>query len=109
MAIAGDRWRHHNLVFCTSVGTELDAANVRRDFRRVVNRTPGLNAADWTPLELRHSFVSLLSAQCVSIEQISQLVGHKSTQVTETVYRHELRPVLTEGAEAMDGILPRKR
>jgi integrase len=108
-ATAGDRWRHHNLVFCTSVGTELDAANVRRAFRRVVALTPGLNAADWTPRELRHSFVSLLSASGVQIEQISQLVGHKSTQVTETVYRHELRPVLTEGAEAMDEILPRNR
>ncbi|WP_432890557.1 tyrosine-type recombinase/integrase [Kribbella sp. CA-245084] len=96
-------------MFCTSIGTELDAANVRRAFRRVVALTPGLHAADWTPRELRHSFVSLLSAQGVSIEQISQLVGHKSTQVTETVYRHELRPVLTEGAEAMDEILPRNR
>ena len=53
--------------------------------------------------------MSLLSASGVQIEQISQLVGHKSTQVTETVYRDELRPVLTEGAEAMDEILPRNR
>ena len=37
------------------------------------------------------------------------LVGHKSTQVTETVYRHQLRPVLTEGAEAMDELLPANR
>jgi hypothetical protein len=27
------------------------------------------------------------------------LVGHRSTTVTETVYRHELRPMITEGAE----------
>jgi integrase len=105
-ATAGDRWQHHGLVFCTSIGTELDAANVRRDFRRAVALTPGLNPVEWTPRELRHSFVSLLSASGVTIEQISQLVGHKSTQVTETVYRHELRPVLTEGAEAMDETCP---
>ncbi|HEY0694858.1 MAG TPA: tyrosine-type recombinase/integrase [Kribbella sp.] len=108
-ATAGDRWRHLNILFCTSVGTELDAANVRRDFHRVVDRTPGLNSAEWTPREMRHSFVSLLSESGLDIEKISLLVGHKSTQVTETVYRHQLRPVLTEGAEAMDGLLPQNR
>lgn len=55
---------------------------------------------------MRHSFVSLLSASGVQIEHISKLIGHKNTIVTETVYRRELRPVLTERAEAMDQILP---
>jgi hypothetical protein len=32
-------------------------------------------------------------------------VGHSSTSVTETVYRHEIRPVLTKGATAMNRIL----
>ncbi|MGW5195156.1 hypothetical protein ACWEOO_38290 [Kribbella sp. NPDC004138] len=59
-----------NLAFCTSIGTELDAANVPRAFGRVVDLTPGLSAAEWTPRELRHSFVS--QCQGVSIEQISQ-------------------------------------
>ncbi|MET8863925.1 hypothetical protein ABZW11_13310 [Nonomuraea sp. NPDC004580] len=40
------------------------------------------------------------------IEDISRLVGHANTVVTETVYRFQLRPVLLEGAEAMDGIFP---
>jgi integrase len=51
--------------------------------------------------QLRHSFVSLLSANGVPVESISQLVGHAGTTVTETVYRHELRPVLTDGAEVI--------
>jgi hypothetical protein len=53
---------------------------------------------------LRHSFVSILSASEVPLEDISQLVGHVSTSVTETVYRHEIRPALTKGATAMDKI-----
>jgi integrase len=32
----------------------------------------------------------------------SRLVGHSSTTVTETVYRKQLRPVLTGGAQVMD-------
>ena len=41
-------------------------------------------------------------------EDISDLVGHSSTSVTETVYRHEIRPALTKGATAMNRILKAK-
>ena len=34
-----------------------------------------------------------------------RLVGHNRTATTELVYRHELRPVITTGAEEMDRIL----
>ena len=40
------------------------------------------------------------------IEQISRLVGHNGSAVTERVYRHQLRPVLQEGAQAMDSLFP---
>jgi hypothetical protein len=53
--------------------------------------------------------VSILSAHGVRIEDISDLMGHSGTTVTETVYRHEIRPALTTGATAMDKILPKKR
>jgi integrase len=59
--VAGERWQGSGLVFCTSVGTALDAANVRRSFRRV-DAAAGLDAQEWTR-ELRHSFVSLLSSR----------------------------------------------
>jgi integrase len=54
------------------------------------------------PRELRTSFVSLMSHHGVSIEEIARLVGHASTRTTEIVYRRELRPVITTGAEIMD-------
>ena len=92
------------LVFCTGTGSELDASHVRRAFRTVLGRVPGINAAEWTPRELRHSFVSLLSDSGMPLEEISRLVGHKSTVVTELVYRKQLRPVLQTGAVAMDGL-----
>ncbi|MEJ3745198.1 site-specific integrase [Actinomycetes bacterium KLBMP 9797] len=100
---AGSRWQETGLVFTTSVGTPLDAANVRRGFRRVAKRA-GLNPEEWTPRELRHSFVSLLSDNGVSLEEIAELCGHAGTRVTEAVYRHQLRPVLLNGAVAMDRI-----
>ncbi len=101
----GNRWREHGLVFASSVGTERNANNVLRSFRSIVGRTD-LKPEEWTPREMRHSFVSLLSDSGVPLENISRLVGHAGTEVTETVYRKQIRPVLLKGAEAMDEIFP---
>jgi site-specific recombinase XerD len=102
---ASNRWTAHGLVFASEVGTEMSAANVRRAVRRVL-RAAGLEAGEWTPRELRHSFVSLLSDGGVPTERISRLVGHTGTTVTEKVCRHQLRPVIDQGAKAMDRIFP---
>ncbi|WP_371784175.1 site-specific integrase [Streptosporangium subroseum] len=91
------------LVFSTLKGTAMSAGNVRRDVRKIIEKA-GLRGTDWTPREMRHSFVSLLSDSGVPIEDISRLVGHRNTVVTEMVYRKQIRPVLMQGAEAMDDI-----
>ncbi|WP_283139740.1 tyrosine-type recombinase/integrase [Rhizohabitans arisaemae] len=103
---AGERWKEHGLVFVTKVGTPLDPSCVRRDFRKAIAgaETAGIDPKNWTPRELRHSFVSLLSDNGLSLEEISRLVGHSSTAVTEAVYRKQIRPVLQGGAVAMDRI-----
>ena len=102
-AIAGPGWHETGTVFTSSVDTPLDAANVRRAFRHVA-KGAGLDPTPWTPRELRHSFVSLLSSGGVRIEDIADLCGHAGTAVTEKVYRHQLRPVLLDVAIAMDQI-----
>ena len=99
---AGPLWRDHGLVFASQAGTPLDASHVRRSFKAITRRA-GLGD-DWTPRELRHSFVSIMSDNGVPIENIADLVGHASTAVTEEVYRHQLRPVITKGAETMNTI-----
>ncbi|MGX1368459.1 integrase [Streptomyces canus] len=68
-----------------------------------VSKLEGLKP-EWTPRELRHSFVSLLSDLGIPPERVALLVGHSSQATTEAVYRKQLRPVITEGAEAMDDI-----
>ena len=56
----------------------------------------------WQLRELRHTFVSLMSESGIAVEEIARLAGHSSSRTTEVVYRHELRPVITTGADAMD-------
>ncbi|NEC77147.1 tyrosine-type recombinase/integrase [Streptomyces rochei] len=104
---AGDKWEEHGLVFSSAVGKLLDATNVRRAFRQALKDAEGVDADEWTPRELRHSFVSLLSDRGVPLEQISRLVGHSGTAVTEEVYRKQIRPVIQTGAVVMDGIFKR--
>jgi integrase len=43
----------------------------------------------------------------VPLEDIARLVGHRNTTVTELIYRKQLRPVMTEGAETMDKLFRR--
>ena len=95
---AGDRWQDTGLVFTSHAGAALDAANVRKMFKRICAEA-GVGD-EWTPRELRTTFVSLMSHQGVAIEEIARLAGHSSTRTTEIVYRRELRPVITTGAES---------
>jgi len=99
----GPLWQDNGLVFTTSIGTMLDQHNIRRDFR-LITEAAGL-ASDWVPRELRHTFVSIMSEGGVPVEEIARVAGHEQTSTTELVYRRELRPVITTGAEIMDRIL----
>jgi integrase len=94
---AGDAWQNTGLVFTSHLGAALDAGNVRKMFKRICTE-----AGAGAPRELRTTFVSLMSHQGVAIEEIARLAGHATTRTTEIVYRRELRPVITTGAEIMD-------
>jgi integrase len=68
---------------------------------RKITEAAGLGT-DWVPRELRHTFVSLLSSDGMPLEDIADLVGHKGTLTTETVYRKLIVPELRRGAKVMD-------
>ena len=57
-----------------------------------------------SPGQLRHTFVSIMSAGGVPVEEIARVVGHRQASTTELVYHRELRPVITMGAELMDKV-----
>jgi integrase len=84
-AEAGPRWHDQGLVFCTTLGTALNPDNERKQFLEIVNRA-GLGHL--TPNELRHSAASLMLAQDVAIEVVSEILGHTSIRITKDVYGH---------------------
>lgn len=98
---AGEMWQENNLVFCHEDGRPYtrDALNWR--FGKLTRRA-GLG--HWHPHEGRHTAVSVMSSNGVPIQDISDTVGHKSTHVTETVYRHVIVPAIRGGATVMDNV-----
>ncbi|GAA1881908.1 site-specific integrase [Actinomadura bangladeshensis] len=104
---AGEAYQEHDLVFCHEDGRPYAAQHVRYRFAKVL-KAADLNPREWCPRELRHTFVSIMSDHDVPIEKISILVGHSSTKITETVYRHQLKPEIRDGAEHMNDIFASK-
>jgi len=50
-----------------------------------------------------------MSDNDVPLEIIADLVGHASTAVTEEVYRHQLKPVITKGAATMNALFNQQK
>jgi hypothetical protein len=46
----------------------------------------------------------VVNSSASSLERIADLVGHSTPTTTQSVYRQQIRPVITQGAEAMDSI-----
>jgi hypothetical protein len=97
-------WSETGYVFRASSGSR--SMRPTCDGRSVPFANAGLEDS-WSPRELQRSFVSLMSRAGVPLEAIARLVGRRSTAVSETVYRKQLRPVLTPGAEVMDALFDR--
>jgi integrase len=97
---AGPAYADMGLVFARGDGTPSRPTTVRHQFRRICERA-GLGE-DWHPHEQRHSFVSILSDRGVDIEAIADAAGHINSNVTKTVYRHQLADKISTVARVMD-------
>jgi site-specific recombinase XerD len=75
---AGDLCQDSGLVFTTTAGSMLDQHNIRRAFR-LITWAAGLGE-DLVPRELRHTFVRIMSAGGVAVEEIAWVNGHNGTR-----------------------------
>jgi hypothetical protein len=98
-------WRDNGLVFCTGYGTELDAANVRRAFRKVTK------AAGLDPPTGHRGSCGIASCRCCpmtacQLRRSPALSATPPRPTTELVYHQQIRPVVQGGAEVMDRLFP---
>jgi integrase len=98
---AGKSWQRTNLVFCHEDGSMYTADALNWRFGKMTRKA---GVGHWHAHEGRHTAVSIMSSNGVPIQDISDTVGHKSTHVTETVYRHVIRPTIRGGATVMDNV-----
>jgi hypothetical protein len=64
----------------------------------------GIDRGQWTRHELLASFGPGYMTTNVLLEQFSLLIGHKSTALTELVYRQQIGPLLQDSTKVMDSI-----
>lgn len=95
-------WVPTDYIFTSLVGGPLDPRNLNRDFHEVCERA-GLG--HWHPHELRHSAASLMLAQGVKLQVVSEVLGHASIRMTADVYGHILAPDREAAAQAMNSVL----
>src|SRR6266566_3960370 len=98
---AGAAWQDNNLVFCHEDGRMYSSDALNWRFSKMTKRA---GIGHWHAHEGRHTAVSIMSSNGVPLQEISDTVGHKSTHVTETVYRHVIVPAIRGGATVMDQI-----
>ena len=98
---AGAAWQDNNLVFCHEDGRMYTSDALNWRFSKMTRRA---GIGHWHAHEGRHTAVSIMSSNGVPLQEISDTVGHKSTHVTETVYRHVIVPAIRGGATVMDQV-----
>ena len=74
------------------------------DHWRFSKMTRRAGIGHWHAHEGRHTAVSIMSSNGVKLQDLSDTMGHKSTHVIETVYRHVIVPAIRGGASVMDAV-----
>ena len=100
--VADDAWTETGLVFTTALGTPVDPSNFRHYFAAL---TVKAGLGPWHPHELRHSAASIMLAQGVPLEVVSETLGHTSIRITKDVYGHLLGAQRKHAADAMGAAL----
>lgn len=99
---AGERWREYGLIFTNSVGGPIDARNLLRRFKKLLN-IAGL--PDIRFHDLRHTAASLMLNNNVPPIVVSRNLGHARPSITLNIYGHLIPAMQTEYAELMDELV----
>jgi integrase len=101
--LAGAAWQGEawDLVFCTQRGTPLEARNLLRDFKKLLERA---SLPDMRFHDLRHSAATLLLAKGVPERVVMEILGH--SQLSQTMrYSHVIPKLQQEAARKLDELL----
>ena len=100
--LAAAEWQDHGLVFSSRIGTPLDPDNFARRFVALAEKA---KLGHWHPHEARHSAASIMLAQGVPLQVVSEVLGHSSIRLTKDVYGHLEAAARQEATEATASVL----
>ncbi len=100
--VAGSRWVESGLVFATREGKPLGERNVRRDYKKLLQKA-GLPSRRFH--DLRHAAASLLLAQGVHPRVVMEILGHSQISLTMNTYSHVVPELQRDAAEKLDALL----
>jgi len=83
--ITGSRWKEHNLVFASQVGTPLSSSNLLKEFKAL------LEEADLLQIrfhDLRHTAASIMLNRGIPPYNVSRILGHSKPSTTLDYYGH---------------------
>ena len=85
-ALMGEKWKEHDLVFPSEVGTPIEPRNLSRHFKTVLKKV-GLPQTTRFH-DLRHSCATMMLAQGIPLQDVSAVLGHSSISITADIYDH---------------------
>lgn len=100
--VESEAWQDTGYVFTSTIGTPLDPRTVAKRFQAACTKA---GIGTWHPHELRHTAASLMLAEGVPLQVVSDILGHASIRITSDVYGHVLAPQRRQAAETLAGVL----
>lgn len=96
---SGAEYNNYDLVVCTSKGTPINPANVKRTFARLIQEANLLRIRFH---DLRHTHATILLSQGVHAKIVSERLGHRNIKMTLDTYSHVLPNMQEEAANKID-------
>jgi integrase len=98
-AFARDKWKEHNLIFPSTVGTPQNGYNLSKEFHRLCQAAgvPEIRLHD-----LRHTSASLMLNHGIPLIVVSRILGHSKPSITMDIYGHLLPGIQAGAAELME-------
>lgn len=99
----GQKYQDYGLIFCTRLGTPLNAENlVKRHYFPIIEKA-GVRKINFH--SLRHCSATLALANNVNIKIISERLGHSTIKTTADIYSHVSLEMQRKAAQGIDKVL----
>jgi integrase len=100
--LAGSKWRDHDLIFASVIGTPMDAVTFARKFDQALKRAglPHIRVHD-----LRHTVATFMLAQGIAPKLAMDALGHSNLSMTMGTYQHVTVHLRREIAKGMQDLL----